>query len=156
MLKVHFLVEPHYLIDRKIVRSVLQLAAKKVNLKVDAQVTVSIIGDRKMRLLNNQFRGLDKTTNVLSFTSSDVESIAHFQPRETEVLYIGDVAISYPVAREEAIKENVLVDERVAYLAVHGFLHLFGHDHQESEEAKVMEDLEDEVLSELKIPEIIK
>jgi rRNA maturation RNase YbeY len=156
MLKINFLVEPHYLVDRKIIRKAANLVAQKVNLKVEAEMTVSIIGDRKMRTLNNKFRAKNSTTNVLSFTASETEKIDHFKSPTINDLYIGDVAVSYPVAVEEAIKENVLVDERVAFLVVHGLLHLFAYDHEKNDEAKLMETIEDEVMVSLKTPEIIK
>ncbi len=156
MLKVHFLVEPHYRVDRKIVRHALQITAEKNNLKQDAEITVSIIGDRKMKSLNSQFRGKDTTTNVLSFNISEVSKIPNFHPPVEDDLYVGDVVISYPVALSEAIEENILVDSRIAYLAVHGLLHLFGHDHEDGRDALEMENLEDKIMRELKVPEIIK
>lgn len=156
MLKVNFLVEPHYLVNRHLVRDAAQLAAKLSGLKTDAEITISIIGDRKMKTLNQQFRGKDATTNVLSFNTTETESISHFKSPETKDLYLGDVAVSYPVALQEAIKENVLVDERVAFLVTHGILHLFGMDHEDPEEAKKMEKLEDQVTMTLKASEIIK
>jgi probable rRNA maturation factor len=156
MLKVHFHIEPHYRLDRKLIRNAAQITAARQNLKTEAEMTVSIIGDRKMKALNRDFRGQDKTTNVLSFTASEVSKIPHFQSPLEQNLYIGDVAVSYPVALEEAIKENTLVDERIAFLVVHGMLHLFGLDHEQLDEARVMEDMEDSIMTTLKTPQLIK
>lgn len=156
MLKVHFLVEPHYRVDRKIIRNALQITAEKNNLKQEAELTVSIIGDRKMKALNSQFRGADTTTNVLSFNVSEIAKIPNFHHTEEPGLYVGDVAISYPVALSEAIEENILVDERIAYLAVHGLLHLFGMDHEDGRDALEMENLEDKIMREVKVPQVIK
>lgn len=155
MLKVNFLVEPHYRLDRHLVRRAAQLAATLSGLKTDAEITISVIGDRKMKSLNHQFRGKDTTTNVLSFNTTETESITHFKSPETKDLYLGDVAVSYPVAVEEAIKENVLVDERVAFLVTHGIFHLFGMDHEDPVEAQEMEKLEDQVTLSLKSSEVI-
>lgn len=156
MLKINFLVEPHYLVDRKLIRRATSLVAEKVNLRSEAEVTISIIGDRKMRQLNNQFRGHDQTTNVLSFTATEVEKIPHFKTPDSQISYFGDVAVSYPVALQEAMKENVLVDQRIAFLVVHGLLHLFAYDHEKSDDAKIMENLEDEVMTSLHRSELIK
>lgn len=155
MLKVNFLVEPHYSLDRKKVRAAAQKVASKVNLNVEAEITVSIIGDRKMKQLNHRFRGKDSTTNVLSFTANEAAG-SGFKTPETDVLYIGDVVISYPVAMQEAIRDNEIIDYRVAFLVVHGLLHLFGYDHEKDLEAKEMEDIEDKVMLEIKAPAIIK
>ena len=153
MLKVLFLAEPHYRFDRKLIRTALQIAANEVNLKTDAEMTVSVIGDRKMRIMNRAFRNQDKTTNVLSFTAKEVAKIPNFHQPEEVNLYLGDVAISYPVALEEAINENTLVDERMAFLAVHGMLHLFGLDHQQLDEARIMEEMEDKIMLQVKTPQ---
>lgn len=156
MLKVNFLVEPHYSLDRKLVRAAAQKVASKVNLKSEAEITVSIIGDRKMRGLNQKFRDKDKTTNVLSFTATEVREEPGFKSTASDVLYIGDVVVSYPVAMQEAIKENEIIDHHIAFLVVHGLLHLFGYDHEKGLEAKEMEDIEDQIMSEVKAPAIIK
>jgi rRNA maturation RNase YbeY len=156
MLKVNFLVEPHYSLDRKLVRAAAQKVATFVNLKSEAEITVSIIGDRKMKQLNHRFRGKDTTTNVLSFTATEAGTAPGFKTPVDNVLYIGDVVVSYPVAMEEAIKENEIIDERVAFLVSHGLLHLFGYDHEKDLEAKEMEAIEDQIMLEIKAPAIIK
>jgi probable rRNA maturation factor len=152
MLKVDFLVEPHYKVDRRLIRTAATKTAEYADLKTDAELTVSIIGDRKMKSLNKDFRGKDQTTNVLSFNPTEVEKLPHFHQPETEALYVGDIAVSYPVAVEEAITENVLVDERIAFLVVHGLLHLFGYDHEEGNDALQMENLEDKIMRSLRQP----
>ncbi|OGY24942.1 MAG: rRNA maturation RNase YbeY, partial [Candidatus Woykebacteria bacterium RBG_13_40_7b] len=66
---------------------------------------------------------------------------------EEKVLFLGDIAISYPQVLNRAIKENRLVDEIVSHLVVHGILHLCGYDHAESSEARKMESIEKEILA---------
>lgn len=146
MLKVNFKAEPHYPVNRALIRKAAQITSEFTNLKTTSEMTISIIGDRKMRALNRDFRGQDSTTNVLSFSTLEVDKIPHFKAPETDSLYIGDVAVSFPQALEEAIKDSVLVDERIAFLVVHGMLHLFGHDHERLDEARVMEKIEDQVM----------
>lgn len=156
MLKVNFLVEPHYPLDRKLVRAAAQKVTDRVNLKIEAEISVTIIGDRKMKQLNHQFRGKDTTTNVLSFTASEAGVAPGFKTPDEAVLYIGDIVVSYPVAMAEAIRENDMIDHRIAFLVVHGLLHLFGYDHEKDLEAKEMEAIEDEIMLAVKDPAIIK
>ena len=95
------------------------------NVVVATEVSVAIVGDRKMRKLNKKYRGIDKTTNVLSFaqTEGDVTGL----PRD--VLFLGDIVISYPVVIQEAALEKMYVDDKIGELVEHGLLHLLGEHH---------------------------
>jgi len=77
---------------------------------------VRFCGDREMRRTNRQFRGLDKTTDVLSF------------PGDTE--HLGDVLIAVPVARSQAAEAHHAPDREIRILLLHGILHCLGHDHE--------------------------
>lgn len=101
-------------------------------------VTVLLTNDDKLHELNHQFRGKDKPTNVLSFAAS-------------EPGYLGDVAIAWGVASEEAKREKKPLIDHVAHLALHGTLHLLGYDHETARQAKVMETLETKLLAQLGI-----
>lgn len=90
------------------------------------EVSIAIVGDRKMRELNNKYRNLDKTTNVLSF--SQIEGSA--APLPADRLFLGDIVVSYPVVIEEAARENMLVDDKINELVEHGLMHLLGLHHE--------------------------
>jgi probable rRNA maturation factor len=96
----------------------LALAQKAVRLK--GQVTVLLTTDRAMRRLNRQFRGKDKTTDVLSFPSSGpgAEAIA------------GDLAISVTTALAQAAEQGHSLTTEIKVLVLHGLLHLAGFDHE--------------------------
>jgi len=78
-----------------------------------------------MKDLNKKYRGLDKTTNVLSFSLTEGENFAE----TSDFLRLGDVVVSYPQVIREAAKEEVLVDDKIDELVSHGVLHLLGIHH---------------------------
>ena len=80
-------------------------------------VSVLLCGDARMRRLNRDFRGIDRSTDVLSFPSG-------------EPSFLGDVAIAVPYAARQARKRGHPLDREVQLLLVHGVLHLLGHDHE--------------------------
>lgn len=126
-IKVLIFVESRYKIDRKrITRSVLSLL-KEQSVKGPAEVSVAIVGDRKMRNLHKKYKGADKTTNVLSFSLSDGEGGV----LPTDILRLGDVVVSYPQVIKEAALEEVMVDDKIEELVNHGILHLLGIHHEE-------------------------
>lgn len=102
--------------------------------------TILLAGDRRLRELNHQFRGKDKPTNVLSFTSDDPA-------------YWGDVAIALGVVRREAREQRKTVSAHAAHLTVHGILHLRGYDHAKASGRVSMERLEILILSRLGLPD---
>lgn len=144
MVKIDIYTSPHYPVDRKIIRHSVDKTLQKVGVTSIVQIGISVVGDRKVRVLNRKFRGQDKTTNVLSFplneAGSNLEDSASTTP-------LGDVVISYPVARAEAAEQNLLVDQMLGRLTVHGVLHLLGFDHENDFEARQMEKLEDDIFT---------
>ena len=86
--------------------------------------TVAFISDRRMRELNRSFRGVDKTTDVLSFPSGDD------QFSQITESYLGDVSISVERAVAQAKENGLKLDREIAQLLVHGLLHLCGYDHE--------------------------
>ena len=120
-------------------------AANETTGPLKGTVSVLIEDDAGIRALNRRWRGADKPTNVLSFPAAAAPSIV---PR-----HLGDIAISYETAMREAEAEGRPFDHHVAHLAVHGFLHLLGYDHQSDAAAEAMEALERKILARLGIPD---
>ena len=110
----------------------------------DAELTVRLVDAEESRALNEQYRGKDRSTNVLSFPAD--------LPREIDLPLLGDVVICAPLVAEEARQQGKDVLHHWAHLTIHGILHLLGHDHQEAEEAREMEALETRLLAGLGIP----
>jgi probable rRNA maturation factor len=116
----------------------------------DAELAVMLTDDAGIRALNGNWRGIDKPTNVLSFPALQPTRLggADDAPR-----MLGDIAIAYETTRKEADDEHKPFDHHLSHLAVHGFLHLIGYDHENDDDAEAMESLEREILAQLGIPD---
>jgi probable rRNA maturation factor len=110
-----------------------------------AELAVMLTDDAGIRTLNHDWRGIDKPTNVLSFPAV---ALPH-GGGQTRVL--GDIAIAYETTRREAENENKSFGDHLSHLAVHGFLHLIGYDHETDYDAATMEELERHILARLGI-----
>jgi probable rRNA maturation factor len=115
----------------------------------EAELAVMLTDDSGIRTLNNNWRGIDKPTNVLSFPALQPTAGA---PADAPRM-LGDIAIAYETTRKEADDEEKPFDHHLSHLAVHGFLHLIGYDHEKDDDAEAMEDLEREILAQLGIPD---
>ena len=155
--------------QEKLLHEVIEAAAKYLKLPEGIELDLSIVSNEDIQALNRDYRGLDKPTDVLSFALTEVSSeydvdFAHWdraeEAEETEDLeetefedeeaipqHLGDIIISYPRAQEQAQDYGHSLDRELAFLAVHGFLHLNGYDHQTEEEAKEMFRIQEEVLT---------
>lgn len=111
----------------------LEECLKELKVDYDVEISVTIIGDRKMRELNLKYRKKDKTTNVLSFPAAEnIEKIAFPIESTSGRKFLGDILISYPAALREAQEENKMVDIKFFELLEHGLLHLLGFHHPEA------------------------
>jgi probable rRNA maturation factor len=116
----------------------------------ESELAVMLTDDEGIRALNRNWRGIDKPTNVLSFPALQPRG-----PRQADDAprMLGDIAIAYETTRQEADEEQKPFGHHLSHLAVHGFLHLIGHDHEHDQEAETMESIEREILSQLGIPD---
>lgn len=110
----------------------------------DIEVAVRLVGEEEGRSLNQDYRGRDYATNVLTFTYGDDAEV------EGLPLY-GDIVLCVPVVVREAQEQGKAVAAHFAHLMVHGMLHLQGFDHESEAEAEIMEALETEILAGLGI-----
>lgn len=115
------------------------------------EVGIRITTDDELHRLNRDFRGVDAPTDVLSFADDGHDSrfvAAPDQPR-----YLGDIAISYQRVLAQAAEYGHSPDRELAYLTVHGVLHLLGYDHEQgSAEAARMRTREEEIMTILGLP----
>lgn len=128
------------------VRKAVDAAAARV--PATGEVSVLLADDAKVRVLNRDWRGIDKATNVLSFPAAE-------QPKQPAGLppILGDIAVAYETSAREAETEGKPFVHHLAHLVVHGYLHLMGYDHQTESEAEAMEALERDILQALRIPD---
>lgn len=118
-------VESRYKVNRKRIKSTINRVLKAQNINSNTEVSVAIIGNRKMRELNKKYRGMDKTTNVLSFSQTEGEVITV----TPDTMHLGDIVLSYPVVIMDAARDDMLVDDKIDELVEHGLLHLLGIHH---------------------------
>jgi probable rRNA maturation factor len=111
------------------------------------ELAIVLGDDSAIRLLNRDWRGIDKPTNVLSFPAKAAGG------RGAPQAPLGDIVIAYETTAEQAEAEGKPFLHHLAHLAIHGFLHLLGHDHQNDQDADAMEALERRILAQLGIPD---
>jgi probable rRNA maturation factor len=104
------------------------------------ELAIMLCDDGAMRELNARWRGRPEPTNVLSFPAADGSEM------------LGDIAVAYETTAREAEVEGKPFPDHLAHLAIHGFLHLLGYDHQSDAEAAEMERLEVAILARLGVP----
>lgn len=113
------------------------------NQKIDLDVhdlSVVIDTDEVLKDLNQQYRDIDSPTDVLSFTSNDIDP-------ETNHTNLGDIVISFPRAECQAAEANHSIEKEIQLLTIHGVLHLLGYDHSTDEEKASMWQIQDELMS---------
>ena len=108
------------------------------------ELTVRIVDEEESQTLNNQYRGKDKTTNVLSFPFEVPDGI--------DIPLLGDLIICRQVVELEAEEQNKTLFHHWAHMVIHGTLHLCGYDHINEDDAQEMESLEISILAKLDIP----
>ena len=116
----------------------------------EAELAVMLTDDAGIRTLNRNWRRIDKPTNVLSFPA--LQPTGEGGPDDAPRM-LGDIAIAYETTRREADDEQKPFDHHLSHLAIHGFLHLMGYDHETDHDAEAMEGLEQEILAQLGIPD---
>ena len=109
----------------------------------DCVINLRLLNDKEMRKLNMQFRQKDKTTNVLSFPNDDISV------KQTK--NIGDIAISLEYVKAEAKKEGKTFDDHIIHMLAHGVYHILGYDHENNENAMIMENKEIQTLKKINI-----
>jgi probable rRNA maturation factor len=111
-----------------------------------SEISVVLSDDEHLRELNKHHRGMDKPTNVLSFPS-------RIKTPAGAIRMLGDIVIAFETVEREAAEESKPIENHLSHLVVHGVLHLLGYDHEDDEEAEMMEARERQILAKLGIPD---
>lgn len=139
--------------DEKMLRGIVETATTaalaELAINADAQPELSLLftDDAHIKVLNRDWRGKDKATNVLSFPAFAIA------PGDPLPPMLGDIALAYETISSEAALEEKTFEHHLTHLIVHGLLHLLGYDHETEGEAEEMETLERQVLARLAIPD---
>jgi probable rRNA maturation factor len=112
-----------------------------------SEISVVLSDDEHIRELNKHHRNMDKPTNVLSFPAARIKAPAG-APR-----FLGDIVLAFETVEREAREEEKPLENHISHLVVHGVLHLLGYDHEDEDEANLMENRERQILSGLGIPD---
>jgi probable rRNA maturation factor len=128
------------------IEKLLNYAAKLENVDDNAEVSITFVDNETIQEINREYRSIDKPTDVISFAleemgEDEVEIVGDDLPR-----VLGDIIISIPKAKEQAEEYGHSFMRELGFLAVHGFLHLLGYDHETPEDEKKMFTRQKEIL----------
>lgn len=150
ILDIDFLDETDEMNDESIkqIQELLNFAQKKLEITESCELSVTFVNNDRIQEINREYRGKDQPTDVISFAmeelgEGEIQISGGNMPR-----VLGDIIISTDKAREQAEDYGHTVERELGFLAVHGFLHLLGYDHETEEDEKVMFDLQRRLLDE--------
>ena len=118
-------------------------AAKFCDAPQDAEVSIAFVSADEIRVLNRDYRSIDKATDVLSFPVNDELAMG--------LDMLGDVVICMDVAASQAAEYGHSLERELAFLVVHGMLHLMGYDHESPEDEAEMFAMQDKILEYLQV-----
>lgn len=141
---------------------VINFALKEEEVNVDCEISMLFVDNNEIKEINNDTRGIDRATDVLSFPMLDYEDKKVFKEiylnkefdetfLDGEELVLGDIVLSLERALEQSEEYNHSFEREACYLVVHSVLHLLGYDHMEEDEKKIMRKREEEILGKLNI-----
>ncbi|MBU8879432.1 rRNA maturation RNase YbeY [Bacillus sp. FJAT-29790] len=149
-LSIDFLDETNELTEKETTHIVelLNLAAKMEKVEPESEVSITFVSDEKITEINKEYRNKDSVTDVISFAmeemgEGEIELHGLDMPR-----ILGDIIISVAKAKEQAEEYGHSFMRELGFLAVHGFLHLLGYDHETTEEEKEMFSRQKDILDE--------
>lgn len=145
-----------------IINEVCDVALKDEEVTIPYQISLLFVDNNEIREINNETRGIDKVTDVLSFPMLDYPENMVFKNvyknkkfneiyLDGEELVLGDMVLSLERAKEKSIEYNHSFEREVCYLVVHSILHLLGYDHMNDEDKAKMRTREEEILGKLNI-----
>ena len=123
---------------------ILPLYEEQQGLPHDLTIGLTFTGDDEIRAINNEYRGIDRATDVLSFPLYERDD--EIELLEGELAPFGDIVLSVPHAQAQAAEYGHSVEREVCYLIVHGLMHLAGYDHIEAEDKAEMRGEEEQLL----------
>ncbi|MEA2097722.1 MAG: rRNA maturation RNase YbeY [Patescibacteria group bacterium] len=130
--------------DKRYLNKITEKTLEIAKLKKSTEISLVMIGEKRIRLLNKKFRRIDKVTDVLSFGNEEAE--AKFVNPPNDVLYLGEIFICQVQAKKQAKEKKHSVKKEMTILLIHGILHLLGYDHKGDYESSEMKILEKKIL----------
>jgi len=133
----------------KLLKQGLQAVAKLHKLSAKTEVSVSLVNDEVIHVLNKDYRGIDRPTDVLSFALDEAEEPVEIGGPETHLL--GDIIISAETAVRQGKEYGHGLNRELVYLGVHSLLHLLGYDHMNQDDKAVMREEEEKALQMIRL-----
>ena len=139
------------LLKQKIVE-IFNIAQKETNTKNNISVNVTIVGKEKIKQLNNEFRKVNKVTDVLSFPLLEICELHDGEMLDENICTdVGDIVICKSRAIEQAKEYGHSVQREICFLALHGLLHVLGYDHIKREDEVIMLNLQNKILKKAQV-----
>lgn len=129
-----------------ILTETLRLGLAHATAPAEVEISLSFVTPEEIRSLNNEYRGQDRETDVLSFPFYEPWEIRELKPNPGGETALGDIVICPPVAEAQAVAYGHSYIRELAFLAVHSLLHLLGYDHEDAEEERVMTEAQEAIL----------
>ena len=137
-----------------LIERVVNLSLQQENFEVPCEVSITLVNNESIRLINKEHRGLDKPTDVLSFPILEfidgkmVHNIGDFD-YQSNLLLLGDILLSMEMVSYQALEYGHSVEREIAFLVSHGVFHLLGYDHLEEVAEKIMFEKQEAVLKKM-------
>lgn len=135
-----------YVKYKKVYKNILNCACKHLKIKASLYLSVTLVDNDFIKNLNKTYRNIDKETDVISFAFLDDGDNFNLLYKSNDIV-LGEIYISYQKAISQAEEYQHSLDRELRFLFVHGLLHLFGYDHQNENDEKIMFSLQEEILS---------
>ena len=151
MITIDFTDRDNYIteVEEEQINELLNFAYSHLELKDEAEVSVSFVSDSEIKEINRDYREKDEVTDVISFAFLDDEDEPVIEGMPS---VLGDIIINTNGAREQAAEYGHSYEREILFLSLHGFLHLLGFDHMNKEEEKEMFGIQKEILDDFGIP----
>lgn len=151
MITIDFTDRDNYIteVEEEQINELLNFAYSHLELKDEAEVSVSFVSDSEIKEINRDYREKDEVTDVISFAFLDDEDEPVIEGMPS---VLGDIIINTNRAREQAAEYGHSYEREILFLSLHGFLHLLGFDHMNKEEEKEMFGIQKEILDDFGIP----
>ena len=142
---------------KKLLTTAMETVLSNEDINYDTLVSILLVENEEIRSIQFEHRKINNITDVISFPMLDMENGRFItQPEEYDMdqgmLFLGDIVISVPKAIEQAQMYEHSVNREIAFLAIHGLLHLLGYDHETPEDEETMVKKQENILSLMELP----
>lgn len=131
------------------IREVAEKAAEILNIPENSELSIILVDNDYIQELNLTYRKIDAPTDVLSFPMNELGDEEPDFVIEEEINLLGDIAISLQQAEKQRLEYGHSFERELAFLLIHGILHLVGYDHQNDEEEQIMQQMQNKILQAL-------